>query len=153
MCGVRPRNGRSLKQTKNNCMLNKNSIISYPPLPANFFLTQHLLTTIKADGLKAYRSYVYLVMNACFSQSTRTSAPRTVRQSGARDQKLSSFQPYSFMVCRTTTNSRANRWNLSRTSEHDTWNETVYEGWFLLFGMLFKICSQIFRELIYSIHK
>ena len=35
-------------------------------------------------------------------------------------QKLSSLQPYSFMVCTTTTKSSANRGNLSLTSEQDT---------------------------------
>ena len=33
-----------------------------------------------------------------------------------------SFHPYSFIVCTTTTNNRAKRWNLSLTSLHDTWN-------------------------------
>merc|ERR1719320_2441531 len=55
----------------------------------------------------------------------RISAPRTSRQSGARVQKLSSLQPYSFIVCTTTTKRRAKRWNRSLTSEQDTWNKLL----------------------------
>ena len=48
------------------------------------------LQNIKKCDLKQF----HLVMKACLSQSTRISAPRTSRQSGARVQKLSSLQPY-----------------------------------------------------------
>ena len=68
-----------------------------------------------------------LVMKACLIQSTKISAPSTRRQSGARDQKLSSLQPYSFMVCTTTTNNKANKWNLSLTSEHDTCKRIIHQ--------------------------
>ena len=35
---------------------------------------------------------------------------------------LPCLKPYSFIVCTTTTNRSAKRWNLSRTSLQETWN-------------------------------
>lgn len=60
------------------------------------------------------------VMKACFIQSIITSNPNTKMQSGTSTQNLSSLQEYSFIVCRTTMNSRTNKWSRSLTSLHDT---------------------------------
>ena len=58
---------------------------------------------------------------------------------------LPSLKPYSFIVWMTTTNNNANKWNLSLTSEQETWNRLFLSNFLKTLPLISTNYKNVYR--------